>query len=193
MKKHEYVSYKEYVDEQTLWNKRKLGMVWVSEISMKVVAEHIKKHLPDAKFGICHGTRRGAEQKWLREMLGIEVIGTEISDTASQFPHTIQWDFHDVKTEWAAAVDFIYSNSLDHSCNPQLAMGQWMSCLRPGGLCFIDWDGIDHADSHVNSLDCFGASTGEMMVFLSKFATVEEITVEDGRKEHFLMVLRRSI
>jgi len=192
VRQHTYASHDAYVAEQVLWNKRKLGMVWVSEISMKIVAEHIKKHLPDAKFGICHGTRRGAEQKWLREMLGIEVIGTEISDTASQFPHTIQWDFHDVKTEWAGSVDFIYSNSLDHSCNPQLAMGQWMSCLRPGGLCFIDWDGVDHADSHVNSLDCFGASIGEMKTFLSRFATVEKIPVDDGRKEHFLLVLKKD-
>ena len=193
MRQHKYSSHSEYVAEQTLWNKRKLGMVWVSEISMRIVAEYIKEHLPDAKFGICHGTRRGAEQNWLREMLGIEVIGTEISDTASQFPYTLQWDFHDVKTEWAGAVDFIYSNSLDHSFNPQLAIGQWMSCLRPGGFCFIDWDGVDHGNDHVNSLDCFGASMGEMKSFLSKFATVEEIPVEDGRKEHVLLVLRRPI
>ena len=71
-------------------------------------------------------------------------------------------------------------------------MGQWMSCLRPGGLCFIDWDGVEHGDSHVNSLDCFGASLSEMRVFLSKFATVEEIPVDDGRKEHVLLVLKRG-
>ena len=36
------------------------------------------------------------------------MIDTEISETAEQFPNTIQWDFHKVKPEWLSSVDFIY-------------------------------------------------------------------------------------
>jgi hypothetical protein len=46
-------------------------------------------------------------------------MGTEISDTAGQFPYTIQWDFHKTKAEWIDATDFIYSNCFDHSYDPQ--------------------------------------------------------------------------
>ena len=71
------------------------------------------------EFGICHGTRRGKEQEWFRKYLGCGVIGTEISDTVEQFPHTIEWDFHETKAEWINSADFIYSNSLDHSYDPK--------------------------------------------------------------------------
>jgi hypothetical protein len=106
------------------------------------------------EFGICHGTRRGKEQEWFRKHLGCEVIGTEISDTAEQFPHTIQWDFHETKPEWVDAVDFIYSNSFDHSYDPEKCLNAWMSCVRRGGICILE-----HTSGHerVTPLDPFGA------------------------------------
>ncbi|MBK6621188.1 MAG: hypothetical protein IPG32_10020 [Saprospirales bacterium] len=51
--------------------------------------------------------------------MNCEVIGTEISDSASKFSHTIEWDFHEVKPEWIGRADFIYSNSFDHSYDPE--------------------------------------------------------------------------
>ena len=35
---------------------------------------------------------------------------------------------------------FIYSNSLDHSYDPEKALDSWMSCLNEKGLCFIEWN-----------------------------------------------------
>ena len=66
------------------------------------------------------------------------MIGTEISDTATQFPKTIQWDFHETKPEWLEATDFIYSNSFDHSYDPEKRLDAWMSCVRTGGLCILE-------------------------------------------------------
>ncbi|MEJ0015745.1 MAG: hypothetical protein WDN25_04115 [Acetobacteraceae bacterium] len=51
------------------------------------------------------------------------MLGTEISDTATQSSTTIQWDFHEVKPEWLNSVDFIYSVSWDHRYDPVKLFG----------------------------------------------------------------------
>ena len=65
-------------------------------------------------------------------------MGTEISDNANEYDNTIEWDFHNVKKEWIASVDFIYSNALDHSYDPNKCLNAWMSCIREDGLCIIE-------------------------------------------------------
>lgn len=190
MRRYTYSSRQEYVSIQEEWNKKKIGIVWVTPEAISAVAAFIRSSIPDVQFGICHGTRRGVEQEMLSKELGIRVIGTEISDTALQFPNTIQWDFHQVKQEWIGVVDFIYSNSFDHAVDPELAISQWMKCLKPMGLCFVDWSGSDHGDNHVNALDCFGASLAEMRDFLSRFGDVSEIAVSDRHPDHVIFVLK---
>ncbi len=111
--------YEEYKRTQVKGNKRKIHIVAVSEKNVVFLSNYIRNNIDTVNFGICHGTRRGKEQEWFRKNLGCEVIDTEISDTAEQFPHTIQWDFHKTKAEWIDSVDFIYSNSLDHSYDPE--------------------------------------------------------------------------
>src|SRR5262249_31734586 len=130
--------YERYKTLQQNANKDNIEKAWAREPNIEYLAHYIKRVIGQPKFGICHGTRRGVEQAWFRKHLNCEVIGTEISETASQFPNTIQWDFHEVKPEWRDAVDFIYSNSFDHSYDPEKCLNAWMSCVRPGGLCFIE-------------------------------------------------------
>ena len=151
--------YERYRRVQTEGNRKKLANVWVLEENVRFLADFIQRTVGDVRFGICHGTRRGEEQKWFREQLGAEVIGTEISDTATQFPNTIQWDFHEVKPEWIDAVDFIYSNSLDHSYDPRACLDAWMRCVRPGGVCIIEHTA---RHEHATQLDPFGASVVQM-------------------------------
>src|SRR5882672_5723027 len=133
---HQYLTeggdfdYQRYRQVQIEGNRRKLDRVFVQQENIVFLAEYIRQRLGEPKFGICHGTRRGLEQKWFRESLRCEVIGTEISDTASEFPDTIQWDFHEVKPEWIDRTDFVYSNSLDHSYDPEKCLNAWMSCVR---------------------------------------------------------------
>jgi hypothetical protein len=69
-----------------------------------------------------------------------EVIGTDMNPAAKQFPNAIEWDFHEVKPEWLNNVDFIYSNALDHSYDHMKAITAWMSCVRPGGFCIVQWN-----------------------------------------------------
>ncbi len=149
--------YETYRRIQQEGNKRKIDTVWVIEENVAFLSDYIQKNSSrPPQFGICHGTRRGKEQEWFRKYLGCEVIGTEISETAQAFPHTIQWDFHEVKSEWVDAVDFVYSNSFDHSYDPERCLDAWMSCVRTGGFCIIEHSS-QHDSSGSKELDPFGA------------------------------------
>lgn len=146
--------YEKYKQIQIAGNQHKIDNVWVLEENVAFLADYITKTIGKVEFGLCHGTRRGKEQEWFRKYLGCDVIGTEISDTAEQFPNTIQWDFHEVKPEWIDAVDFIYSNSFDHSYDPKECLRSWMRCIRKNGICIIE-----HTPEHESAteLDPFGA------------------------------------
>lgn len=172
--------YARYRKVQQEGNLRKLENVWVLEENIAFLADYLKRTIGQPKFGICHGTRRGMEQQWFRKYLNCEVIGTEISDSAAQFPNTIQWDFHEVKPEWIDSVDFIYSNSFDHSYDPEKCLDAWMSCVRKGGVCLLEHS-TAHEPSATSELDPFGADI-VMMPFLittwakGKFAVREILT-----------------
>ena len=158
--------YERYLEVQITGNKRKLGSQWVHEHTLKFLSEYILSKIKP-RFGICHGTRRGLEQLAFRKFLNCEVIGTEISDTATQFLYTIQWDFHDVKSEWIGAVDFIYSNSWDHSYDPDRMFRAWMSCLTHGGLLILE-----HSDAQedISELDPLGMSLTELCDFIEQLS-----------------------
>src|SRR5690606_26303190 len=102
----------------------------------------------------CDGTRRGLEQHLLIENIRCEEVGTDISDTPSEFPHTIRWDFHKANPEWIGVADFIYSNSLDHSYDPELDLKTWISCLNDYGILTIEHSSDD---SYSKECDPFGA------------------------------------
>ncbi len=158
--------YERYKQVQIEGNKIKLDYGWAREENIAFLSDYIRRTVGPTRFGLCHGTRRGNEQEWFRKHLECEVIGTELSDTAAQFPHTIQWDFHEAKPEWLGAVDFIYSNSLDHSYDPEMCLNVWMSCLRSGGVCIIEHSSDDETASEI---DPFGASISLMPFLILKW------------------------
>lgn len=161
--------YEEYKRIQIEGNKEKLDEVFKIEENIEMLSTFLKKNLSDIKFGICHGTRRGKEQEWFRKYLGAEVIGTEISDTINQFPNTIQWDFHKVKDEWIENVDFIYSNSLDHSYDVKFCLKQWFKCLRKGGICIVNGS-TANLPYFINKLDPFGFTKEGLLNLINKLA-----------------------
>tara|TARA_Y100000590_G_C15704191_1_gene1007950 strand:+ start:582 stop:1202 length:621 start_codon:yes stop_codon:yes gene_type:complete len=163
MKQHKYNSYEEYVLYQIEAGTRKMNDQNTTEDEMVFVSGIIKDLIPNAKFGLCHGTRGGLEQLILIRELDIEVLGTEISPKAAdKFPHTIEWDFNKVKDEWINSVDFIYSNSFDHVFDPKEGLKTWMSCIKPSGFCILHWD-KQHSDKYTRpkESDPFGASLEE--------------------------------
>ncbi len=161
MKKIEYLSYEHYRRTQIEVNELKLGSVWADRSELARVADYVRSHIPEAAFGICHGARNGFEVAVLRELLDIEVIGTDISPTACDFPNLVQWDFHEPNPEWVRSVDFVYSNSWDHSYDFDRCLAVWMESLRPGGKCFLQWTRI-HSEEGVHDADCFGLSLAEL-------------------------------
>jgi hypothetical protein len=155
--------YKKYVSAQVAANKRKINCVWAQESNIEFLSVRLKRRLKQLRFGICHGTRRGVEQQWFKKYLGCDVIGTEISETATDFPDTIQHDFHEVKPEWVNAVDFIYSNSLDHSYDPEKCLNAWVSCLTDDGVLIVEHS--EGVDERSKESDPFGAHL-HMMPYL---------------------------
>lgn len=188
--------YERYKRVQTEGNKRKLQKTWARDEHIEFLSRYIRSQT-EPKFGICHGTRRGFEQERFRHHLGIDVIGTEISETASSFPHTIEWDFHEIKDEWIAAVDFIYTNALDHAYDPKRCVEQWMRCLRRGGLCIIEHS-RRHTPASSKPLDPFGVTLPRLIELIDEWGggsfAVKEILrdfAEDERKTHFIVVANR--
>lgn len=188
------LEYAKYVKTQSAGNRRKIHKVCAIEENIEFLSGYIKSINPDPVKGICHGTRRGKEQEWFRKYLDCDVTGTEISNTATQFPHTIQWDFHEVKPDWIASLDFIYSNSLDHSYDPRKCISAWINCIRPGGTCILE-----HTSGHETAtrLDPFGAHISQMPYLIllwgnGRFFVREklEAPVRPGslRYSHFIVI-----
>lgn len=174
MKLLQFDTYESYVEAQTATNKQKLNNVWVSERELRQIADYYKTRVRRPTFGICHGVRNGYEVQKLRELLGFNIIGTEISETADLFENVIQWDFHDSKEEWIGNVDFLYSNSWDHSCDPERMFATWLRCLSPQGRCFLQWS-PNHAEQGVGGADCFGVSLDELKQIIEAHGRIEEV------------------
>ena len=192
MRLREFDTYADYVRVQTAVNKQKLGRTWATSRDIKAVAGYIQSHIPDARFGICHGVRGGWEVEALASALpGVRVIGTEISETATQQENVIQWDFHEVKDEWLGAVDFIYTNSWDHSYDPEHALDQWMRCIKPSGRCFVEWSrGASERDMRTEA-DCFGASAEEYEEIIGRrYAVESRLRIPDSRLRRVIRKLR---
>lgn len=186
-----FTSYDDYVAAQLKTNEVKRDRVWVLENELATLAAEIRRAVPNPRFGLCHGVRNGAEVKRLRELLGCEIQGTEISPSAADFQHVIQWDFHQVKPEWLGRCDFIYSNSLDHSYDPQVCLAAWLSCLAPGGRCFIHWSREhDHTDFGKNGSDCFQATRQGYRALIDAVGEFEAMIETDRQDARCLMICR---
>lgn len=147
--------YDEYRAVQIHHNKRKIDSVWADDRTLSTIAADLEDRNLGAK-GICHGARNGHEVQWFREALGGDVIGTDISDTATRFPNMQVWDFQDENPDWAGAFDFVYSNSLDQAMEPGRALSAWAKQIRPGGRIYIEHT-LDHSARNASEMDPFGA------------------------------------
>lgn len=167
---HEYSSYEEYKDTQIFHNKRKIHQVWADPRTLDIIIGRVRKEFPEATqlFALCHGTRNGFEQNYIASKLNVDITGTDISETASQYPRSMQWDFHDTNVEWTGKCDFIYTNSLDQSWKPQQAVSTWVDQLRPGGILFIEHTMV-HSAEGANKMDPFGATPFLMPYLLAEW------------------------
>ena len=166
---HKYSSYEEYARVQIHWNKVKLNNIWADEGTLTRVKDILVSEFGDAVKinGICHGTRNGFEQNFLRSLSdSFDVMGTDISETATDYENSIQWDFHDVNPAWSGNQDFIYTNSLDQSWQPNVAVETWLSQLNENGVLIIE-----HTPAHgplgASEMDPFGVKPTVMPYVLT--------------------------
>ncbi|GAB4385427.1 MAG: hypothetical protein Kow0022_11250 [Phycisphaerales bacterium] len=157
-------SYEEYRRIQTEANVRKFRNIWATPVEMDAVAELVKAHVPQARFGLCHGARNGQEVRLLRERLAptIRVIGTDISPTANAIPDMVQWDFHELHPDWTGTTDFLYSNSWDHTYDIRKLASTWAATLGPGGIAIIHWTRYHSEEGMNDGPDTFGCGEDEI-------------------------------
>ncbi|MDQ2641105.1 MAG: hypothetical protein M3Y79_11075 [Pseudomonadota bacterium] len=197
---HDYGSggYEKYRHTQVLHNKRKIDRIWADSRTMKFIADYLQPRVRQITRGICHGSRRGFEQAEFSALLGCEVIGTEISDTATQFPATVQWDFHEPKPEWVGAFTFGYSNSLDQAFDPRRALDTWVDQLTEDGLLFIEHS-MQHSATGASDMDPFGAHPMVMPYLLFEWGRGKYELADilhpphrkDGKIELWIFVIRK--
>jgi hypothetical protein len=142
---------------------------------MDAVAGLIRRHIPGAGFGLCHGARNGQEVRLLKARLGegVRVLGTDISPSANAIADMVEWDYHDLNPEWTGRTDFIYSNSWDHTYDIGALAGAWARTLRPGGLAVIHWSRF-HSEAGMNAgPDIFGCGEDEIAAVFGGAGLVE--------------------
>lgn len=153
---HDYKGgYKEYRKAQIEANRRKLDHVWADPQTLSAIADDLE-HRQLGRSGICHGARNGFEVEWFRDRLGSDIIGTDIAETARQFPHLEVWDFHQARDDWNERFDFVYTNSLDQAMEPARALKTWAKQIVPHGRIYIEHT-MAHSPLHANETDPFGA------------------------------------
>jgi len=145
VKIHKYKNYNEYKETQIFYNKQKINHVWADENSLKILSDYINQNISNKNInGLCHGSRNGFEQEFFNNKINNSiVIGTDISDTAKEFKDSVVWDFHKVNDKWLNHFDFVYTNSLDQSYNPKLALTTWLGQVKNRGYIIIE-----HSDQH---------------------------------------------
>ncbi len=167
---YKYKNYDEYKDTQIFFNKQKINKVWADENTLKIVSNFLKENIKSEKIkGLCHGSRNGFEQKcFINEIPNAEVIGTDISETANDYDNSIVHDFHDEKKEWIEKFDFVYSNSLDQSYDPEKALNTWINQVKKDRYVIIE-----HSDQHgvisSGKMDPFGVEANFFPYLLTEW------------------------
>jgi len=160
MRIYEYKDYNEYVEAQTKTNRNKLSWVYWKPASLEGVSNHKKT----ADNILCHGTRNGAELKFFKKRFpNAYVVGTEISDTATQFHMTVQHDFTLPKEEWLGKFDIVYSNSFDHSIDPEKTIDTWKNQLSPTGTLYLEYSEEQSEGSYADPLDATAKEIEELI------------------------------
>ena len=199
---HEYPSYEAYREAQIRYNAKKLDKVWADARTLDEVARIVRGHRGEGPItGICHGARNGFEQGYLSDNHSdFDVIGTDIAPTATQFPRSVVWDFHDARDDWIGKFDFVYSNSLDQAWQPRAALTTWLNQIGPNGVVIVEHT-HGHGPGYAGEMDPFGVRpTAFPYVMADWFGHQISVAFWRGEKsgptrwpDVWLFVLRRNV
>ena len=201
VKIHKYKNYDEYKKTQIYFNKLKIDKVWADKDTLKIISDFLIENIRLNNIkGVCHGSRNGFEQNFFNNNIpGAQVIGTDISETAKDFKDSIVHDFHDQKKEWLNSFDFVYSNSLDQSYNPQKALSTWIDQVKKNGFVIIE-----HSDQHgvvaSGKMDPFGVEASYFPYLITEwFGHLISLKIIKGVKPNknnapvFFFILKKII
>jgi len=188
------MDYGQYVRVQRRTTARKLkenpDRHYATDDEMSVIVEYLKGAGVVVVRGICHGSRNGWEVRKFKEMLGARVIGTDICGDAAKHPDVVCHDFHEPLKGWDGRADFVYSNSLDHSYDPDKAIACWMTSLSPDGRLLVSWSpGHGEGGLKKHNGDIYGASLDEYREMLNRHGVVD---AELAVGERVVLVVRRK-
>ena len=162
---------------------------------MGLVSGWIRKNLPQAVRGLCHGAAGGHEVDLLQAALPrCKVEGTDLSPLR---PDIMQHDFHARVRRWLGRFDFVYSNSLDHSDDPRLAIRRWIEQVNQDGVVFITWTyrhvwGATRPAFPLPGGDCFAAALHEYLWFAEEAGSVRDLLyVKPGKFSYVVIVVGR--
>ena len=127
-----YNDYQKYLDHQKekSLNPKRIE-TWFKEWEPKVqmFTDHFqrnKKYLGGKALGIC--ARTGQEIEAMK-ILGMDAIGIDIVEYP---PLVLEGDAHEIPFP-TNTFDFVFSNSLDHSCMPNIFLSEMKRVLKVGG------------------------------------------------------------
>jgi hypothetical protein len=178
MKLVRFDSYDEYKHVQVSANKLKYRNVYAEGTELRTIAEHFRRHATQPKSGLCHGVRNGYEVRALRALLpSVDIVGTDIADTAAGIDNCIVWDMHELKPEWIGSIDFMYSNSWDHTYDPERLFNNWSQCLSSKGSLYLTYTDA-HSDAGATEdtkVDAFGCSLDELLRLVARAFVVDDV------------------
>ena len=182
MKVYKYKDYNHYKESQTRTNKEKITWSYVK----KTIINKISQDKKIAEKILCHGTRNGTEQKFFKDNFpDAYVIGTEISDTALNFPMTVMHDFSIEKPEWIGVFDIIYSNSFDHSYDPEKTIVTWKNQLNDTGRLYLEYA---ETQSIGNDADPLDATEKEVEGLIEKYMIIYGKIKEDVKHNGIVFI-----
>jgi len=196
-----YKNYTEYKETQIYFNKQKIDKVWADENTLKIIRDYLELNINSKKIeGLCHGSRNGFEQNFFnKENNKFKVLGTDISETALNYENSIVHDFHDEKKEWINNFDFIYSNSLDQSYDPQKALDVWLKQIKKYRFIILE-----HSDQHgvlsSGKMDPFGVEANFFPYLLTEWfghsisiSIVKSIKINKNNAPIFLFIIKKLL
>lgn len=133
----------------------KCNNIYTTEENIEIISKYIINKINGRK-AICHGVGLGYELTWFSMNLeNLDIIGTDIakdviekkSDYMKNKGIILNIDYNELLVEWIDAFDIIYTNSLNHTYDPQKTLDYWMSSLKDNGRCFIEMNVINKAYS----------------------------------------------
>ena len=163
---------------------------------IKLSCEWLKSHgVTDGNGirGLCHGVRSGLESDvFMKHFPLASIIGTDLFPAEGAYYKSltpvVKWNFSEVNPEWVGKMDFVYSNSLDHSDCPETTIKAWLGQLKSNGFLLVRWGLEGFGGAHRG--DCFSASYQELADIINRMGrVVDTIKLYKSRKDTYLMLV----